>query len=651
MRYSGWLSYRQIECGGCGEKRVAGISCPTCGEAPDEREVDPDRQARQKAAASALEELEHGRPVVPVAPGPEPLEFFDKLSELAESFLASLVEAARDPRHADRLIAAVKALLEAKAEAAAAPRLRPWIAVWRAIDEVLQRLGSVAVHYLLALAADAPLRAQREARLAQAELDAAGDPAAFLGNQVERWSEVERAQTFEQGLVVSAEHAFSRTGAGDLLAFDRAGDEVFKRVTGRTGCPTGLGFGLNVIAQQAEGPFDEARFWEVAGDTYALLAADQHWLADLAADESWVEDFNLAMVSAWDTAVLNEGMTAAVRHDRQAVRVLLDLPEGLVEGPGKVFAATLLAAAKGKGYGTYRGQSAGALIEAARDQHGIADKLLGLDPAIRRASAHQEFGLEGDDVVLTNRGREVERLSREQLLDRAMAAVESVNAIGLGMVCAAVIGGFDPDRLLDVASESLPSEAAAALLLAGAGWRAPEVSIEDGRVSVVGQAELGPQSLPQAAALLPHLPKECRELELKATGPEGPRELRGPVDPLRRFAEATDALEKQVHLMEAHRLWRLEGDPLCTDDHVRKIVSVTAMQRLSQDQLRGGVRLLRVSMAAAQRMGLHDLEEAIRAVLAAIRANAGGMAAPGELEAALRPLVSWGAKRVAPLGG
>jgi hypothetical protein len=447
MRYSGWLSYRQIECGRCGEKRVVGISCPTCGEAPDEREVDPDRQARQKAAASALEELDHERQVVPVAPGPEPLGFFDRLRELAESFLASLMEAAGDPRHADRLIAAVKALLEAQGEAAAAPRLRPWIAVWRAIDEILERLRSVARRYLVALTADAPLEAQREARLAQAELDAAADPAAFLGNQMERWSEIEQAATFEQGLVVSAEHAFSQTGAGDLLAFDRAGDEIFKRITGRTGCPTGLGFGLNLIAQQAQGPFDDARFWQVATDTYALVAADQHWLADLVADESWVEDFNRAMVTAWDTAVLNEGMTAAVRHERQAVRALLDLPEGLVEGPGKVFAATLLAAAKGRNYGLYRRQSAGGLIEAALYQQGVADMFLGLDPAIRRASAHQEFRLDGDDVVLMNRGLDAERLSREELIDRALAAVESVNGIGLGMVCAAVVGGFDPDRL------------------------------------------------------------------------------------------------------------------------------------------------------------------------------------------------------------
>jgi hypothetical protein len=587
---------------------------------------------------------------VPGAPGPEPLGFFDRLRELPESFLASLMETARDPRHADRLIAAVKALREAQGEAAAAPRLRPWIAVWRAIDEVLERLRSVARHYLLAVTADAPLEAQREARLAQAELDAAGDPAGFVGNQMDRWSEVEQAGTFEQGLVVSAEHAFSRTGAGDLLAFDRAGDEIFKRVTGRTGCPTGLGFGLNLIAQQAQGPFDDTRFWQVAGDTYDLVAADQHWLADFAADESWVEDFNRAMVTAWDTAVLNEGMTAAVRHERQAVRAVLDLPEGLVEGPGKVFAATLLAAAKGRDYGVYSRQSAGALIEAVRDQRGIANMFLGLDPAIRRASAHQEFRLEGDDVVLMNRGMDAERLSREELIDRTLAAVESVNAIGLGMVCAAVVGGFDPDRLLDVARENLPPEAAAALLLAGAGWQSPEVSIENGVVSVAGRAEIGQQSLQQAAALLPVLPKECRELRLTARGSTGPRELRGPLDPLRRFSEAADELEKQVHLMEAHRRWQLEGDSLCTDEHVRKIVSVTAMQRLSQDQLRGGVPLLRVSLAAAERMGIADLEEAIPAVLAAIRANATGMAAAGELEAALQPLMTWAAKRVPPLG-
>lgn len=626
-----------------------GIPCATCGEAPDEREVDPNRQARQRAAASALLALEPPGPAVVAAPGPEPLGFFARLGELAESFLASLVETAEDAGRADRLIAAVNALGQAQAEATAAPRFRPWIAAWHAIDEVLERLRSVARHYLLALAADALLDAQREARLAQAELDAAAEPAAFLGDRIQRWSEVDEAGTFDQGLAAIAAHAFEASGAGDLLAFDRAGDEVFRRVTGRGGCPRGLGFGLNVIAQQAHGPFYDARFWRIARETFALLAADQAWLANLVADATWVEDFNGAMATAWDTAILNQGMTAAVRHERQAVRALLDLVEGLVEGPGKVFAATLLAAVKGKDYGTYRGQGAGVLIEGARQQPGTADMFTGLDPAIRRASAHQEFRLEGDDVLLMNRGVDVERLSRDELLDRAFAAIESVNGIGLGMVCAAVVGGLDPDRFLDVVGETLDPAAAAALLLAGAGWREPEVSLEDGVMFVVGEAEIGPRSLREAAALLPRLPEECQELRLSATGPKGPREIRGPLDPLRRFAASDDELEKQVYLMEAHRVWQLEGVPLCTDDHVRKIMSLAAVQRLRQGPLRDVVRLLRLLREAAERLGLSDLEKAIRAVLAAIRVGASGVAAPRELEAALQPLMSWAAQRVPPL--
>jgi hypothetical protein len=55
--------------------------------------------------------------------------------------------------------------------------------------------------------------------------------------------------------------------------------------------------------------------------------------------------------------------------------------------------------------------------------------------------------------------------------------------------------------------------------------------------------------------------------------------------------KAVSVLERRL-LMEAQRAWHLDGNPLWTDDHVKKIVSVVAMQRLGQDQLRDAVGLM-----------------------------------------------------------
>jgi hypothetical protein len=51
-----------------------------------------------------------------------------------------------------------------EAEVASTPRLRPWIDLGAAVDEVLANLKSVVRHYLLGSGAETPLEAQREAR-------------------------------------------------------------------------------------------------------------------------------------------------------------------------------------------------------------------------------------------------------------------------------------------------------------------------------------------------------------------------------------------------------------------------------------------------------------------------------------------------------
>lgn len=621
-----------------------------CGEKPDEREVDPDRQARQKVAKSALEVLESDSlQEAPESLGSEPLGFFPRLEEFAKSFTSSLVETAQNASGSERLIAAVEDLLKLQAEVTAAPRLRPWIATWRAIDEVLERLRSVARHYLLALAAQAPIDAQREAESAQIELDAAAEPAVLVGDRMERWSSTEAADTFDEGLAILTGHAFGASGAPDLPGFDRAGAAMFERVTGRTGCPRGLGFGLNIIAQQAEGPFDEERFWRVAKDAFVRLTADEQWLADLLSSGAWTEDFRSAMVMASDGGVLNQGMAAAVRRERQAVRVSLGLVESLIETPGKMFAATLMAAAKKKDYESYRTQSAGSLIEQVRRQPGLTELVSGLDPAVRRASAHKEFSLEGDTVILMNRGKEVDRLSRDELVDRTFASIESVNAIEVAMVCAAAVGGLDPDRIFDNPGDYMDPATAVALLLAGSGWRVDEVSIVGDTASVVGEAEIDARSLLLASTILPHLPNECQVLHMEATNSTASRELGGPLKPLTQAAGIDNELEKQIYLLEARRLWRLDGIPLCSDDQVRKAVSAILLQRLSQlPDAREGVRLLLSVRAHIKRLGLSDLEEVVAGLIRALRGGMMGVAAPGELEVAIEPLTSLASRKVPP---
>jgi hypothetical protein len=64
VKASAALGFRRIICLSCGERRIVGVACPTCGEDPDPREVDPDRQARRRLARFALEALDADLPSV-----------------------------------------------------------------------------------------------------------------------------------------------------------------------------------------------------------------------------------------------------------------------------------------------------------------------------------------------------------------------------------------------------------------------------------------------------------------------------------------------------------------------------------------------------------------------------------------------------------
>jgi hypothetical protein len=534
MKLSARISFMRIECRRCEERRIVGLPCPTCGEAPDEREVDPNRQARRRLAAASLAIL-HDPPPPPVTPaGDEPAIFFGRALEVMEGFLRSLIEAVADTARVEELLYAARAIRQGASDAREAPRLRPWIASWRAVDEVFRRLDSVARRYLAAISAESPREAQLEAASAQTELDAAAAPATDLAARLTRWSEVEATEGPDAALAVHAEHSFVQTGAEDLLGFDRAGAEVFRRVTGSAACPTGLGFALNIMARQAEGPFDDERFWRVAKQGFAILAADHAWLAALAGNATWIEDLDEALVRGREAAILMEATSSAVTTERLGVRVVLEGVENLVEGPGRRFAATLLAAVKGRPYGDYRGQTSGAVIESARQQPALHDLLEGLDPAIRRASAHGEFRLDGEHVVLMNRGADVEWLTQSELLDRALICAESLNAITLAVICAAAAAGVDPSVIGAGLIDEMDRGVLVAAVLGGAGWKGVEMSIEGGVTTISGRSGISKGRLMLVSALVPVLPADASVLSLNQADGEERHVLIGPLDPFRR---------------------------------------------------------------------------------------------------------------------
>lgn len=650
MKPAGILAFRRIVCVRCGERRIVGVACPTCGLAPDEREVDPDRQRRVRLVGVALEILNGA------APEPSPdlstlaTEAWGRIAGVLDEVLAAIMGAIEDANQEQALMDALKAFRQLEADVAAAPRLRPWIDLWTTVEDVLSRLRGIVGHYLGAATADLPMEAQRESRIAQAELDAAVDLAAVLSERMATWARVEAAETMDEAIRRLAENSFARSEAHSLLEFDRAGHAVYERVTGEAASVRGFGVGLNLIAQQAQGRFDESRVWSVARETYSLLTADHAWVTTLVSDEVWRGDFKTALVKLWDAGRLQAAAAAAVRHDRQAVRVLLDVGQDLVESTGKRYIASMMAASKRLAYATYRDQSAGALLVQA-GQIGLGRLLVGLDRGMRIASAHDEFALEDDEVVLIDRGIESERLSIAVLVDRVLAGVETTLALGLGVLCAAIHGGIELEQVLpDLDTLGVAPNDALTWILSSSGWREVQIRSEADVLIASGVADEEAVTMPHVAALFPYVPQTCREVVVLAETTSGSREIRGPSEPFRAFQAATDELEKQARHVELLRSWTGDGIPLMDASQVRKVVSVLALQVLASGDAREAIRQLRMLLETGRRLGDAELTDSLAALIGGLRDSLAGLGA-GAYSSAVERTQRWASMRVAPMPG
>ena len=624
------------------------VRCPTCGQMPDEREVDPERQRRSNLARAGREILDGPLPDPRVHGSPVTTEVWDRTLRVVDETLDYLMRALDDASQEPAGLEAIKSLRQLEADVSAAPGLRPWIDLRAAAEEVLHKLHRVVGHYLSAAAADVPLDAQREAQRAQAELDGAADPAVALAERVDAWARVETAETVEQAVSVLAETAFERSKARTLIEFDRIGRAVYERVSGETVSLQGYGVGLNIIAEQARGPYDEARIWSLARRAFELLTGDPEWLSGILETPQWREDLKSALEKLWDAGRLHAAAMLAVRHDRQAVRALLDFGQDLVESTGKRYVATLIAASKHAVYAKYRNQSSGALLVAATKM-GLSDFVSGLDRAVRIASAHDSFILDEDEVILIDSEVEVERLTVPVLVDRVLEGVETTLALGLGILCAAIHGGVElTDLLPDMASLGVAREDILTWILSSAGWRQINVRLEGESLIASGSADVGAVTMSHVAALSPYFPDGCTEVVVTADTSEGQRELRGSAELLKRFQEATSEPEKLARCVELLRGWVLNDRPLIDAKQSRKYLSVSALQSMASGDLRAAIRHARMFLATAQRVHDEELAEALTALLGGLRDSLVGLES-ATFAAAVELVTAWARMAVPPI--
>jgi hypothetical protein len=579
------LSWSQIDCRRCHDRRVVGMPCSICGASPDPREVDPNLQRRQRLARDALAILDRpsdGRAASRVVADKwSPEEGFDPLVEWLEQFVPTLNAAIRDPSAAPRLLELVTNLVDLRSQLHASRWLRPHLPVWRTTDTLIGHLDQVARCYLTACVEPLPRQAKAAAEAGQQALDAAADEKHRLDQRLERWQRISASDQAGDIVAALAVEAYRQAGTTDLLVLEQDGAQDFEQLLGAA-CPSGMGLLLRMMSLQAEVVLDEERFRRIARDAYAVFVGRSDQLLRLAQDQTLVDDIHDAVRRGYDAIVTAQAILAAARDDRRAIRAVLALAHELLEGPGKRYVAALLAVAGQRSYQALRRQDAGALLQQASQQPTLVPLLDGLDIALRHAKAHEDYLIEGDELILTDHG--VRRLNTPAipglvLLDRVLTALETVQALFFALTAAAAAIDITLVDTVDYSHFDMAEEDVIAMLLAvQSSWTDVIVEFHGDTLRVAATGDLPAQPLRPVAVLVPHLLERVTRLELTVHTKTGHRLLTGPIEPWRRYNASVD-WEKQLHFIECCGRWHVDRKPTFGQELIRRLAATLALEQ------------------------------------------------------------------------
>jgi hypothetical protein len=606
--------------------------------------VDPDRSRRQRLAGELLRTLESNDISVPSAdPMSSPERVFDELDTWIGTFMVALGRAVESREGEDELAGAAHDILVLKQRVQDAVRLRPWLLVWRGLDDLVRRVEGVAAAFLRAIEASTPIDGQRWAKAGQEGLDAAGDEAAELGRRLNVY--VERERLLEEGGLPALINEIAGPSEGNLLQLDASGGALYERLTGDPDCPPGLGAGLRLTGLQADLLMDPDRFWDLATEYTRALLSRRNRLAALLHDGDWRNDMKDASLRTQDAGLAHEALIGLARHDRHRVQAALTLLHTLAEGPIRRYGATLLAVTGGLDYRRQRFADLGSLMQRLR-QAGLASVADGVDIVLRGARAHEEYEVTDDAGLILRRGGSATSIPSDELLDKFLACLEVALALSTAVAVAAVEAGLEGAELLtELIPLDLPPEEAVLMGMAFVGWTDLQVVVDETEVSVTGiVAEVQAQHVAQ---LLPPLGETVQLTRLVGRTPGGERTLVAQLDPWRRWRAGEDEDTKSIAFTEAMASSELDGDPVFSEQQVRKWAAIFALRVAAEEpDLRSKIARLRAVRDMANRVGDRLLAEAIGTLLSLSQANETGLPRPASAEAAVEQLTEWGSARV-----
>lgn len=631
------LSFRLIQCR-CGIKREVGVQCADCGQRPDPREVDVQRQRRQAAATAALRALTPTGDQRPV--GCSVPEIANNLVEFLPNWLnccwQRLDDAAANP---GALVAHARALAETRERLDAVPRSRPWISLLASLQTLLQQADDTFRQYAAVISAPSAGEAQRQAEAGQQSLDVLGEQASHPRDILDFSQRLDEATNPTEVLTALTGMVVTVAESAQILEVDQRGGDLFTDIVGPgKDCPPGLGVLLLTLDTSVFVMGDRARYRDVARRAARMLLDTPRGRA-LVRNPTWRRDMNDAAVSAYDSSAAALAVLSAVNSERVAADTVMELAHSLVEAGGRPHAATMEHVAGRSTYEQVKSHDAASVLRALLGRPN-SDMLLGLSPELRNAKAHRQYGLEGGGLVILD-GQGVRRRSYapDELADSVLAGQESVAALTAGFICAAAALGEHSDDLLPSAA-ALPWRESAAMLAVLQGWA--DVTFDEGetpgQILVRGTPSLDSASARTALLVSLYLPTTATHL--LAVSSDRKTRLALPLAPVRAWSDETNDYLKQVLLVRALRCTRINGRACMERDQFRRCVANMALITMDEEFAERMQRLRVLYESAAQDLD-EELAGAVRGLMAAGRADATGTVRTREEQGLVERLVTF----------
>jgi hypothetical protein len=603
------LDFSTIRCLRCRGQRILGQPCPECGMRQRKNEVNHTVQRRRAIAQSVRPVLEAE---LPLPTTPENIEDLRaRAGEVFQRFMAALAPLSRQGSDATPVLQAAQRLNLLRHNAQVV-QPRPWVQQGRSIRDAFKAYHRAAEFYLDAFSAQTLLESQQLARAGQEQLDLAASAAQSFSDEKNRQQQI-LTSSVDDIFDVLARTTFaidSTHSSVPLLDTDVQGARIASEILAPGEIPLP---GAGIVALWAvifvEALMDRETYVTRAREVFRLLSLSPKCL-QLFTDDAWEGNQTRAMQLLMDNARTLEAVLAAARHDSQSVRAMLLFVQDLFEGPFRHYIATLLSTRGSKSYARSVQQDAGKLLSQARQKFG-AELAFGRSELLRNASAHLDYRVEGESIILSPGPYEV-RMSATVFGDACLELVEELLSMQTAVQLKVI-------QSANVSTPGIDTEIAVRTMMTLSGYTTVQYVENQGVAAISGRGQLiAPLQL--SAALGPLIPRTIQHLELKISVDGREITFAVPLSPIREFSQIheVEGFEKQLAFMEIGRAATVDGEMYLKRDAFLHAIALLAGQQ-STESLPNANRKIRQLRQCCLNVGEVEMASDLKLLVRALR--------------------------------